>query len=378
MATGTENWAERFIRDMRRWSWPNLLRDLQATDLLVIDADLLKVIVKEFGALACKTTGASDAANTIDSDVNRVFVFLGKGEWQLVKQLRAGFPDMAVYSLTYDLAPRSILESPKLTGEPRPGMPVDRPPVLLLSTPYSDAEYLAEILRRNGFADPREYLDRSLATLLERHDRFQVIRYFAEAERWGRRAGVFDLHLQADVLSMVFAKSRADWGTLAEWIKAAGAQVIYFSRRDKIAQTGVGAVLGGSVFRSVFETNAEQRKALTPDIHSFADTHHQLQSTLLQEAELEEFLTEEVEDFRSVTLEELVEQPVAVMRGITMFLGRQMPRSFQMPDYRQPYLDMPEVLQEAANFRRQLIDRLGLHVNAAGSFVSQTDAMLKR
>lgn len=372
-----KDWASQFARRSRTWSWPALFRQLDKSDLFIIDPDILRAIEDRFGNLKCQTESPLRALRKQDVDIKRVFVLCRRDEWALTKQLRGQYTANRVYSCTYDLAPKSLFEKPKLaTPVSKKPVPVKRP-LVLISTPYSDAEYLCDILRQNKFGNPREYLDRTLATWLEECSDFQVSRYFDRIIRLYQSDGMFDLHLQTDVLARLFGHSHLGWRRLEAWLKKTKAQVIYFTRRDKMAQTGFGSALDVSLHRSVFDISPAQRKAFKPLPGSFADANAWLQQLLQQEAELEDWLEHSIEDFRSVTLEEIVEQPVEVIRSLSIYLGKKTPKAIHIPDYKTPYREMPHLWEDAVRFRHEMIDRLGLHVNTSGSWVTNTDRLLK-
>lgn len=368
---------ERFVRQTRAWSWVTFFRSLKDNTLVVMDGDILRTFDKQMDGFQCRTATPKAVDAAIDGSVKRIFVFCRVGEHALVRRLKAEYPRKSVFSMTYDMAPKSLFERPKLLHKPTPDTAKRKRPILILGAPYSDSEYLAEIIRQNGFGNPREYLDRTLGAWLMHQKDFQVARYMATVDKLYRKDGVFDMILHTDVMHALFENTRTSWDTLLQWIRRYDAKVIYFSRRDKMAQAGFAGALDGSRFRSVWDMTPAQRKNLSPPTLGFAESNAWLQDVLTQEAVLEEFLQQKVEDFRSVTLEELVEQPVEVLKALTMYLEEKTPKAFAVPDYREPYKAMPQLWADAVKFRHELIDRLGLHVNEAGSLVTYTDSLLK-
>ncbi|NVK42682.1 MAG: hypothetical protein HWE39_15680 [Oceanospirillaceae bacterium] len=377
MKSENVKWLDRFVRQSLAWRWPAFLKRLHAKDVLVIDADILRMFENRLETLPCQTVSPKMAESRIDGDFNRVFVLCRKDELRLVERLRAKFPRKRIYSMTYDVAPRSLFAPPVKFPQPVMDATPAKRPIILISSPYSDAEFLANILSENGLGAPKEYLDQPLATWIEQHEGFQLARYFDALVKLYRKDGVFDLHLQTDVLAAILRRSNGNWHSFAKWLKQTDAQVIYFTRRDKMAQTGFGAVLDNSKYRSIWEMSPALRKAFKGKEINFAEANAWLQNVLIQEGEVENFLQAAEIEFRSVTLEELIETPVAVLKSLTMFLGEKAPKAFMMPDYASAYAELPELWDQARNFRREMIDRLGLHVNAEGSYVTATDEILK-
>lgn len=378
MVSREADWHDRFMRHIMAWSWPFFFRQLQAKDLLVIDRDIRNAFEDKFDTLKCRTASPENAFAAIDQDVKRMFVLCREGEWRLVKAFKAKYPRRPVYSCTYQVAPRSLFGKPVMARKNEVDETPLRRPLVLISTPYSDAEYLAQILELNGLASPKEYLDRTLATWLGQMEGFQLSRYFNEVQNLHQADGVFDLHLQTDVLATLLDRSNAGWHSLTKWLKRNDAQIIYFTRRDKMAQTGFGAVLDRTRFRSVWRMSEMERKGFRPKrVTSFAAANEWLQQTINQEAELETYLGKTFDNFRMVTLEELVESPVEVLKSLTISMGERAPDGFKVPNYQAPYHDLPNLWDSAVKFRHELIDRLGLHVNAAGSMVTYTDSIVK-
>ncbi|SDE72204.1 hypothetical protein [Kordiimonas lacus] len=368
---------ERFVRQSRAWTWPPLFRGLRENALVVMDGDILRAFDKQIDGFQCQTATPNTVDAAIIKSVKRIFVLCREGELALVRRLRRAYPRKRIFSCTYDIAPKSLFERPKLMQQPEADKAEKKQPILIVGAPYSDAEFLAEIIRLNGFGNPMEYLDRALGAWLAEQKDFQIARYMDALDKLYRQDGVFDMVLHTDVMKALFENSRASWKTLLEWIRRNDARVIYFTRRDKMAQAGIAGSLDGSRFRSVWNMTDTQRKNFNPPTLGFAQSNAWLQDVLTQEALLEDFLRDEVEDFRSVTLEELVEQPVEVLKALAMFLGEKSPKAFSVPDYRAPYQAMPQLWADAVKFRHELIDRLGLHVNAAGSLVTYTDDLIK-
>ncbi|MFC4347207.1 hypothetical protein ACFO5Q_05060 [Kordiimonas lipolytica] len=368
---------ERFVRQAKNWSWPAFFRGLRENSLIVMDSDLLREFEKQIDGFLCATATPKTVDNAIDKTVKRIFVLCREGELALVRRLQKTFPRKRVISLTYELAPKSLFERPKLLQKLEIDAAEKKRPIVILGAPYSDTEYLAEIIRQNGFGNPREYFDRTLGSWLMLQKDFQAARYMDLLDKLYRKDGVFDMILHTDVMQALFENSRVGWKTLLDWIRRHDARVIYFTRRDKMAQAGFAGALDDSRFRSVWDMTPAQRSNFSPPTLGFAESNAWLQNALTQEAALEDFLQNQVEDFRSVTLEELVERPVEVLKALTIFLEEKTPSAFAVPDYREPYQALPRLWSDAVKFRHELIDRLGLHVNAAGSLVTYTDALIK-
>jgi hypothetical protein len=386
------------VEAMAAWGWPGYFRSLPQDALLVFDADLRAAFDARYGTPPCHVATPQKAEQAAVRHGGPVLLLCRQGERRLTARLRRAYPDRAVISCTYDLAPLGASkptasglspseQSP--SGLPTSGLPVpgaiqpgqikvpDTGAVALvvLSTPYSDAEYLGGMLSENGLGTPRELFGPAVTSLALYQTDFEPTRFLFHALAAEAKDNRIALHLQSDVLLPLVDAGVLSWTQVAGWLRRADAPVLYFSRRDKMVQCCIAAALDAAGVRSAWAMDRAARAGGVPSPSAGA-LQNWLYSLLIQEDALEAFLEKAEPEFRSVTLEELVESPVEVLKSLAIFLGGKLRRDLTIAKYGVAYAGLDGIAGEAAAFRERLISDLGLVRNQAGSLVSRTDALL--
>ncbi len=376
-----------FIGAMAAWGWPDYFHSLSAADLLVMDAASLEAFTVRYGAPLCQTALPETAFVAASESSGVIAVLCEAKERQLVRRLRMAFPGRVVISCSYELA--SVSGGGEL---PRPeeihtGLPqatvFSSPPIVIVSSPYSDAELFLVHLARNGMASAREVICPTLLSLaLSRADfdfRRYIIHLFAKKLVGGR----VEIHIQTDVLVGLIDAGILETADVATWLGETDARVIYFSRRDKVIQCLVAEVLEPLGLRSVWGMNSGARAVLLsrgqpPHSELMRAFIKRLHTLLQQECTIEAFLAEEVETFRSCTLEELVESPINVLKSMAIFVGQRLTGTIHVPDYGAAYQGLGGIAGDIDKVREDYMCTLGLKRNAAGSLVSATDMLFDR
>ncbi|WCL55114.1 hypothetical protein [Gimibacter soli] len=188
--------------------------------------------------------------------------------------------------------------------------------------------------------------------------------------------GPFQMLVQTDVLDALYDIGALSTERMLKWLNSTKARVIYFVRRDKLMQAGLVGALADSHFRSVWKMPPAQRLKFDGESVDFAATNRLLNRIMEHEAELEERL-EPFDNVKMLTLEDLIARPTDVLKDIGMFLGRPVSIADDLPSYASVYNSMPNMLRSIVGFRYELIDRLGLHINEAGSVLGLADELFK-
>ncbi len=376
-----------FIAAMAAWGWPDYFHSLSASDLLVMDAPSLEAFTVLYGAPACQTATPETAQHTASAATGAIVVLCEAKEWQLVRRLRLAHPGQTVISCSYELATVSGVGDLPRPEDIRTGLPsptvFTKPPIVIVSSPYSDAEHFLDHLARNGLASARELICPTLLSLALSRADFNFRRYIIHLFSKNLVDGRIAIHIQTDVLIGLIDAGILEFTDIADWLGETESRILYFSRRDKIVQCLVAEALEPHQCRSVWGMHSGTREAL----QSRASLPHgavmeafvkRLHTVLKQENSVEAFLADEIETFRSYTLEELVESPINVLKSVAIFLGHRLTNTIHVPNYDAAYRGLGGIAGDIDKVREEYTRTLGLQRNAEGSLVSATDLLFER
>lgn len=376
-----------FIGAMAAWGWPDYFHSLSATDLLVMDAASLEAFTLRYGAPPCQTGTPETAFGVASETRGAIAVLCEARERQLVKRLRMAYPGRVVISCSYELASVSgggDLPRPEAirTGLPQ-ATAFSNPPIIIVSSPYSDAEHFLVHLERNSMASAREVICPTLLSLALSRADFDFRRYIIHVFAKNLIDGRVEIHIQTDVLVGLIDAGFLEITDIAGWLGETDARVIYFLRRDKVIQCLLADALEPLELRSVWGMHSGAREVL---LSRDRPTHSEvmrafskrLHTVLKHETNIEDFLANEVETFRSYTLEELVESPINVLKSVAIFLGHRLTNTIHVPDYGAAYRGLGGIAGDIDRVRMDYIRTLGLQRNAVGSLVSATDILFER
>lgn len=364
---------------LQAWGVPGLFKRLESIDLLVIDQQLQSALESFNRAkLTCHVLRPADLVEKkAIGRARRIFVFSRTNEWALVRKLRGWYPGKVILSVQYDLGPAGALRPIRRRPLPESNVDKEAAPLVILSSPGSDAEYLIDLLQAGGLGNLPEYLGAPLIDLLPMlKEKFHLPRFLMGAAMRQPERGPFQMLVQTDVLDALYANKALSPERMLKWLNSTKARVIYFLRRDKLMQAGLMAAFADSHHRSVWRVPPGQRQQLGGASIDFAATNRLLNRIMEHEAELEDSLAP-FENVKMLTLEDLVERPTDVLKDIGMFIGRPVSIGDDLPSYTGVYHAMPDLLRNVVSFRYELIDRLGLHVNEAGSVLGMSDELFK-
>jgi len=368
------------VTSLEAWGIPDWIARMDSTDLLVIDPPLHTALEEYLEKpLGCHSmTPAEALASRKALRYRRILVFTLDHEMLVTRRIRSRLGDWkSVFSLQYDLGPGGSMRPLRFRPLTQPLADLGEPPVVILSSPGSDAEYLADVMEATGMGPSPEFFGGPVTALLPHlKDRFQPLRFLTAAVNRYPVVGPFSMLVQTDVLDALYQSRALTPERFQSWLTSTNAKVIYFVRRDKLMQAGLLGALSHTPYRSVWRLRPNVRRRYFEQPFDFAATNRRLNRLMEMEAELEAQIIEN-EGVKMITLEDLVAKPLEVMEDIGRFLGRKLTEGVTMPAYYPVYRSMPALLRTIVAFRLELIDRLGLHINEAGSLVGQSERLLK-
>lgn len=360
-----------FLYRLEEWRWPEAFSALLPDVMLVMDADVGAALLDKYGPFRCCVASPETYRDQMHVSVSKLVFLSCAGERRLVKQASQAFPKVQVFSATYDLAGVSIGGGGYFEWQHSKPNLAKKDPVLIIATPGSDAEYFAEMLRRNGVCNAREYLNRTAASLAAIQEDFSFVRFLAGINS-KHGEDQLQMVLYTDVLQDLMVFAGLSFERLVWLIEASGTKVIYYSRRDKSSQVSLLAQLEAELGRSYWAPDHLAQPRIDDPLPTTQMLDAYLAETLRVEAALEPVLTK-LTKFKYLTLEETIESPIEVMEAVAVYLGQPALSDPVWPEYAKPYRKRPNLQESSVAYRQLLIDRLGLKVNEYGSFISDAE-----
>lgn len=363
------NKAEALVRELRIWGWPLFFKSLGEKAMLFCDEDLLPPLQEITGPLKCRTQSPrtiedSDRFRKSIQHCHTLIIFTREREFALTTFLRRLLPSRRTFSAQYDLAPVSTRIPIRLPTAPL-HTPLPKPllkPLVLLSTPGSDGEYLAELMARADMPRPVEYIGKPVIEILKQCDRFKPVQYFRSLQRNAMEAGSLAIHLQTDVIDAMETEKALSARRLRWALERTGATVITLTREDKLFQAGLLGMFHDRPFRSVWTIPSGRKKGFPGTIRSSFEDSYQCFIDLEQ---MEKKLTSLLAGYNrhlTLTTEELVSDPHATLAKIAELTEKPLTGTIEIPDYVKGYSNFEKMIDRISDFRRELIDRTGLQL----------------
>ncbi|MBL4639191.1 MAG: hypothetical protein JKY57_01545 [Kordiimonadaceae bacterium] len=292
-------------------------------------------------------------------------MFIKKGEKALVKSLRKQYPDINIISAQYDLAPNSISWPAKLPNclnisDAKRHVT----PIILLSTPYSDGEYLSELMHINGLGRPVEYTGKPLLKILESIEDFHLLHYLDAVQRLNTKDETVFVHIQTDFLDALVKKKLISFNRIKSLLRQSGAKIIRFSRQDLLYQAACQALMDRRPLRSIWTMLPPQKKTFPGKLKvNFQAANKHLQHL----GEMEQWLDTMLADhpkLHNVTLESLISDPQEQLEQIAKFISVQKPQKVKTISYREEYEKLDPLITTLSQLGKEMIDRLGLHTRS--------------
>ena len=354
-----------FVHLCRRLYWHAAFRALGEETLLVTDPELKAAFEDNWGRFQCNTA-APDTVKEIPSGVTRALFLCRKNEWIKVKAAKARWPGISVQSLTYDIAPMGALEGrefPVATGTSlekdavaEAALPVPRN--ILVSTPGSDSEYLRVVLEKNGVASVTPFAGAMLVPWVLLSDNFKLVRFANKALEYALLRGGA-VYLDLKLLLVLLRQTHLKRDRFFNWVNDGGGHMLYFITRDKARQVAINQLLAEADYASLWDRAATRVKELPNQRIDIADTLDRIPGQLGLESRLEKPL-QNIEEFKVISLEDLVVAPHGVLQAISQFWALNLPRRRQTIDWQKRYLLLPDFIARLADLRVALAKAYGL------------------
>lgn len=351
-----------FMKQIGHWTWVHFLYLYNDQHLLIADDFFLEhVQLARKKPLVCKTSSVEGYAGAVTSDIKKILVFCQSNELNLVRSLRRKYPDISITSGTYGYACVKENRVPQLVPYQEPNAQPCGSPIVMLSPPYSDAEFVAHSMAKNGLPYCHEYLARPFAIWLKHHQNFQVMRFFDGAlQRFGAD-DTLPILLQTDVLQSVFENTNFTFRKFIQYLKKMDARIIVVRREDKIMEVVSAQLLGRTSERSVW-TNRPKKKLGTPFQDNDTDGCLKRFSNVGQHEDMINQVIAAGLNCHQLTLEYFMENQEKSLGQIADFLSVSPPEKVNLLDYWSAYERAPGILPAVSRFKRVMIDKIGLHV----------------
>lgn len=358
-------WQTQLMKHLSHWSWVHKLYQYSDKHLIIADEFFVDILRNARAKpLKAKTATPETYGSVLNAKIKKILVFCRSGELALVRKLQKKHPKIAVTSGTYgymltgpDRQPRMREFKPAIKGD---GATTRPKPVLILSTAYAEAEFMAALMKANGLPVFHEYLGRPFDTWLQAHDYFQPLRFYRAAEQAFASGDTFHFLLQSDVLNRVFARSSFKERHFIKALEQADASVILVKRRDRVAQAISGQLLNRTNERSLWTKKATRSMAckyLPTDLNGCVQRQRLIAA---DEAMLDRVHASQASS-REIYLEDFIADQASGLVEIAAFLGEAPPKDVQTLDYDAGFETAEHIPEAFTAYRRELTDRIGNH-----------------
>ena len=356
--------TERLMKHISHWSWVHFLYTYNETHLLIADRFFISRVQKARAQpLTCKVATPEKYQQAITPAIRKILVFSRENELALIRSIQKAHPDVKVTSGTYGFACNDRTRLPKLVEYKKPSLPKEaQPPVVMISAPGAEAEFVTKVMAENDLPYCHEYLGRANGTWTRQHRNFQVARFFAGAMERYAKEGQPALLLQTDVLKQLFENTSFKLRHLIKYLRSSGAKVVLVRRKDLVMPAVFGQILDRTAERSIWtkkERKKLQLKLLPEDYEGCVMRliEHQRADAMLDAIALA--LSDDVID---LTLEDFVADQQEALSRIADHLNVKIEKPWATISYDEGFENVRSLLDETLNFKRQLIDKVGIHL----------------
>lgn len=362
MQQSEEQLYKQFFMHLRHLTWVHVLYLYDETHLLITDsemADYLNGARKE--KLRCQIASPAEYRAAITPDIRKVLVMCENGELRVIRALQAEFPDLHVTSGTYGYMRTGRDRYPRMVKFDRALTLPKAQPVVFLSTPYADAELITKALAENGAPFAHEFLGRYYASWLQLHRPFQVSRFYSGVEKKYAKEGQLYYLLQTDVMTALFENTAFKMRHFIKYLHRMDAKVVFIHRKDRLTQAAIAHLLDKTGERSVW-TKKLTKKLNTPLKKSACMDSFGFANAIGQGAEMLDNIRAANLNAIDITVEDFATNQEAEMKRIAAFLDVELSEEIKTLPYADAYKATPALHAGADKVRREMLDRLGLHV----------------
>ncbi|PCI59479.1 MAG: hypothetical protein COB37_11580, partial [Kordiimonadales bacterium] len=264
---------DQFVNHMGCWGWIHLFYKYDNSCLVIADQPFINLVrAARPASLACNFVTPQLSMAAVHKGIKKILVFCAEGEVSLVSALQQKYPNIIVTSGTYSFTctgPKRLSRLKNYTPPQKKPNPV---PVILLTTPYCDGEFVAKAMANNGLPMPFEYFARPLISWMAIQKDFQIVRYYRRIVEQYSNGEELYLMLQTDFLRAVFENTGLSVARFIQFLEKSGAKVVFLNRKNRFMQAVTGQILHATGERSIWSkppNKALKRSAFSPN---FADT----------------------------------------------------------------------------------------------------------
>jgi len=356
------HWKNFFLH-VREWNLRHYLVRLDNSHVIVADDEFLSYLsgVKTQSGLRQRQAKGFDGK--VADAVKTVIVFCCDGEEQLVRALRARYPKRKIISGSHELLAigpqRRPVLSPKLSEN------VTRPqPLIILSTPYADAEFLTVLLQENSDIKIPEYLGRPLISWSALSSGFQPTRLYDRLVRRFASDDKMPMLLQTDVLAAVFKNTSWSMERFVRLCHRYGAKIVTLRTNEPFQQACYGELMDRSMLRSIWQAPLKQPLAVNAKHVGLQNTLKRLDGLAEHQLFLDD-IESRLGDCLSLTAGQLIEAPEEHTAKVLEFFGLDVSGDVSgdvvSVNRQERYQRLEAFENKKLLLRRNLHDRLGLN-----------------
>lgn len=343
--------------------WPFSACGMASDDILICDAEIRDILSGSAAKRQIQLVVGDELSDETASAAARIFVLLRKGEVAEVRRLKRRFGEATIISVTYG----DQVQIARLSDALKP---IDL--TILVGSSCCGAPYLTRLIADNNLATAMDLANGDEAAwALCQHD-FNPVRL--ALAKMTDATGAVVLHVGLGLLENFRIRSLLSHLKLKLFIKRMDAQVLYMQRRNKADQAAMLALaarrksgLSLPFVCGVSAINVGER----PDFEGIRQIAFAI---LEQEIRFERFLTN-LDDIKVIAFEELLENPVDLIKMVSGSLGHGIPKKITILDPKEYQLQTAWADQNRAEFKNTMLDYLGISKNKHGSFATQTELL---
>ena len=370
--------AREFVDSVRPLAWGAVLSKLSEADIIVTSAELEEALKDGFEGLSCRFydpyNGSIDELNTLTQTKGRLLLLLPKSERAIHRYLAENLPKRKIIPLLTELLPNSLHKPARLSW-PTPPAKVEHTaasdkasPVIIIGTPGSEVSFFADLLARAGMGEVRPYFPKAISMFKSLEGEFPLARFMNTIETRFHEDGAFATYIYADIIADLLRTKVVTPQRMLRYLTERNVKIIYYVMRDKIRQAVYAEAFHARGFDSFWELPEKaQDRYRYPSLKPLRLTKRLL--PLVEQDIQTDILVRQLPNVQLVNHEDLVLAPKEVLTTVSSFLERPLNVTTEVDWFAVSQSVAPNIEEDTASFARFVIDKLGLHANAAGSLV---------
>ena len=235
---------EQFVTHAGFMSWVFRFYKYDGSHLVIADKPFIKLIKSaQAAALSCQFVPPSLAEESVTPKIKKILVLVSSGELALVKKLQSRFPDLIVTSGTYGFSCVGQGRHSTLLPYKPPRKKAITAPIVLITTPYCDGEFVAKSMKENGLPTPFEYFHKQSISWMQIQKDYRLVRFYRHImDKFGSGED-YAILLQTDFLQTAFEHTGLSKARFVQYLKQIGAKVVFLDQRNTLRQAVVGEIM---------------------------------------------------------------------------------------------------------------------------------------